>query len=140
MRGELQGQERQVSGPTGHYPTQTLKAWDFCDVSVWTSLLEASARRRPSVVRVRHRQGDQRECEERRDPVQRLEIGQVVQYDLETRPGGHDQPGRADILAVVPESDANERAGVGEPEDAQRQVAGQGCPPAEVALQLDRAS
>src|SRR6266550_4158763 len=106
-----------------------------------TSPLDVSARRRrPSVVCVSNRQRDEGEGEERRDSVQRLEVREVVQHDLESRPRGHGQPGGAHVFAVALKSDPHQSRRVHEPEDAQREVAGERSPPPEVAWQLDGAT
>src|SRR5437762_812330 len=85
-------------------------------------------------------EGDQREREERRDAVQRIEVREVVQHDLESRPRGHREPRRAHVLAVELEPEPDQRARVGQPVDAQGEVPGQGRAPPEIALQLDRST
>src|SRR5206468_1426885 len=85
-------------------------------------------------------EGDQGEREERRDAVQGLEVREIVQHDLESRPCGHRKPGRADVFAVALEPDPYEGGRVDQPEHAQGEVSGERRAPSEIALQLDRAA
>src|SRR5258705_9392947 len=90
------------------------------------------------VVRVRDGQCDHRQRKERSHSIQRLQIREVVEHNLESSEGCHPEPDRADELVVQAESQEYETTRKQQPPDAQREIAGERYQTSEGILRLDR--